>query len=395
MCYEPIDIDLILSMDTTGSMEGNITSAKRDAKRVIDEFSNDRNVGTLRVGFIAYRDHGDDYVTRTLQLTHDSSEVTRFIESLDASGGDDAPEAVAVAMHDAISLFGVSHDERGKILVWYCDAPPHGDEYNCGLEDDFPEGDPSGIDFQKEINDLREMNVLMYAIPFDIMASISCLRQNLDQWTDERVYAPLRRSDSLAFTDHILHAAVLECILRREVGRCISRGMSHLEIETHIVDMGLPKRDLIVEGGGTSIRTEERRVTRMDVRKTTVAVESTRLYTKEKLSGASEASLAPVTTKLIIECVHPYRLSLGSFSIDSSETLSIGRHHFPEPLPGREMISRNHFTLTSLREGLVTITDISTNGLSINGVRASRNVPQVIQLPAILSLAGVVTVRIE
>jgi hypothetical protein len=394
MCYEPIDIDLVLSMDTTGSMEGNITSAKHDAKRVIDEFSNDGYVKTLRVGFIAYRDHEDEYVTRTLQLTHDSSKVEQFVDSLSASGGDDAPEAVAVAMRDATSLFGESHDEKGKILVWYCDAPPHGDEYNCGLEDDYPEGDPSGIDFQTEINSLREMNVLIYAIPFDIMASISCLRQNLEHWTDEKVYAPLRRSDSLAFTDHILHAAVLECILRREVGRCISRGMSHFEIETHIVGMGLPKRDIIVEEGGTSIRTEERRVTRMDVRETTVAVESTRLYTKKSPRAGSEVSFAPVKTNMIIECVHPFRLLLGSFSLDSSETLSIGRHHFPETLPGREMISRNHFTLTPLRKGSVTITDTSTNGLSINDVQVPRNVPQVVQLPATLSLANVVTVRI-
>ncbi|MGC1122164.1 MAG: FHA domain-containing protein [Candidatus Methanofastidiosia archaeon] len=394
MCYEPIDIDLILSMDTTGSMAGNIASAKSDARRVIDEFSKDRFVRALRVGFIAYRDHGDEYVTKTLYPVHDSSRVERFIRSLKAFGGGDAPEAIAVAMRDATNLFGESHDEKGKILVWYCDAPPHGKKYNCGLADTYPEGDPSGIDFETEMNNLKEMNVLIYAIPFGIMASISCFRENLDRWTDGNVYAPLRRSDSLAFTDHILHAAVLECILRREVGRCILGGMSHPEIETHIIAMGLPKRDIIVEGGGTSIRTEERRVTRMDIRKTTVAVESTRLYAEKSISARSEASYAPVLMNITIECVYPFRLLLGSFSLDSSGTLSIGRHHFPETLPGREVISRNHFTVTPLGEGTVVITDTSTNGLSMDGVRLSKNVPQTVRLPAILSLAGVVTVRI-
>ena len=64
MVYEPINIDLLLIMDTTGSMGGNIESAKKDANRVIEEFEKDKDVKTLRAGFVAYRDHKDIYITK-------------------------------------------------------------------------------------------------------------------------------------------------------------------------------------------------------------------------------------------------------------------------------------------------------------------------------------------
>lgn len=389
MSYDPIDIDVLLMMDTTGSMVENIASAKRDAMRVIDEFSKDRDVRMLQVGFIAYRDHKDEYVTRNLPLAREFTSVEQFINQLHAYGGGDPPEAVAVAMRESVSLFGELYHEQGRILVWYCDAPPHGKKYNCGLSDDYPEGDPSGIDFETEVIRLKEMNVLIYAIPFGVMVSGRCFRQNLNRWTNDQVYAPLRRSDSLAFTDQILHAAVLECILRREVGRCISRGMSGYETEAHVTGLGLPKRDIIVEGEGSSIRTVERGVTRDDVRKTTVVMESTRWYTESSRSSVC----APL--QITVECVFPSRAELGSFSLRPGETLSIGRYHFPENTPGRDTISRNHFTLTLTGEGAVVVTDTSTNGTSINGVRLTRNVPQQFSLPVTLTLAGVVTVRIR
>lgn len=393
MYQEPIDIDLILMMDTTGSMSGNIASAKKDARRVIDEFSKDRDVNTLRVGFIAYRDHKDDYVTKNLSLTPEFARVERFITKLHAYGGGDAPEAIAVAMHDATALFGDLSGERGKILVWYCDAPPHGKKYNCGLKDEHPEGDPSGIDFETEVNRLKEMNVLIYAIPFGVMALKRCFKQHLNRWTNNQVYAPLKRSDSLAFTDHILHAAVTECILRREVGRCITRGMSHHEIETHVVGLGLPKRDIIVEGGGTVIRTEERRLTRDDVRKTTIVMESTRVYAGTR-PRTVPVHAPPSALTMTIECTYPFTMLMGSFSLQPGQTLSIGRQHFPANIPRRDTISRDHFTVAPARERTVTVTDTSTNGTRVNGVKLTKNIPQEFQLPITITVASAVTLRI-
>ena len=396
MYNNPIDINLVLMMDTTGSMAGNIASAKKDAWRVIDEFSKDRDVQTLRVGFIAYRDHKDEYVTKTLSPTHDFTRVEQFIAHLSSCGGGDAPEAIAVAMRDATILFVDSHHEQGKILVWYCDAPPHGKKYNCGLPDQHPHGDPSGIDFGTEIDKLKEMNVLIYAVPFGLMASNRCLKENLNRWTNNQVYTSLRRRDSLAFTGHILHSAVLECILRREVCWCISSGMTPYETETHILGLGMSKRDIVIEGGGTKIRTEERRVTQDDIKKTTVAVESTRWYTTR---GVPHGEPVPIPTSLplniTIECLYPSRTVLGSFSLRSGETLSIGRHHFPAFTPGLDMISRSHFTLTPKGEGAVVVTDTSTNGSSVDGVRLQKNVPQTFWLPLTITLANTFTVCIK
>jgi len=281
MVYEPIDIDLLLIMDTTGSMGGNIESAKKDANRVIEEFEKDKDVKTLRAGFVAYRDHKDIYITKPHSFSNDFSSLYDFINELNADGGGDIPEAIAVAMKDARKLFENSPEDTGKIIVWYCDAPPHGRQYNCGENDSYPDGDPSGIDIETEINRLKDNDVLIYSIPFDRMVSNPCNKENLKRWTDSQVYTPKDRRDSLKFTGPILHAAVTECILRREVSRCISNGMSERGIKTHIEKIGLPKRDIYITKKGKSIDIKERKFTRKDIGDITMRMKSGSISSKK------------------------------------------------------------------------------------------------------------------
>ena len=399
MYYDPIDIDLILMMDTTGSMTKNIRSAKKDAWRVIDEFSKNSYVRTLRIGFIAYRDHQDtySYVTKSLPLTYDYTEIEQFINQLRVEVGPDEPEAIAVAMRDAFNIFADSPVEGGKILVWYCDAPPHGRKYNCGLRDDYPDGDPSGIDFDTEVSNLVEMNVLIYAVPFGKMISNRCLRKNLNRWTNNQAYAPAKRMDSFVFTDHILRAAVTECILRREVYQCISRGMSHEETEAHIMGLGLSKRDIVIERAGKSIRTEERGVTREEIKKTTLTVETTYMRLGQSPAQAQPTRPGPTTgLSIVIKCISPVNTLIGRFSLGLGETVSFGRNNLPIDIPGRQVISRTHFTLTRSRDGTgVIVMDVSKNGLHVNDVKLTKNVPRVFQLPMTLTLAGAVKLHIK
>ena len=52
----------------------------------------------MRIGIIAhgdYCDKGSTYVTKQLDLTHDTSLITRFVENVGATGGGDLPSATS------------------------------------------------------------------------------------------------------------------------------------------------------------------------------------------------------------------------------------------------------------------------------------------------------------
>jgi hypothetical protein len=83
----------------------------------------------LRIGLVAYRDIGDDYVTRPFGLTGDLDAVYRELSTYEASGGGDAPEDVAAGLRDAL---GMRWRAGAKKLVFVVgDAPP-------GPRDDAP-----------------------------------------------------------------------------------------------------------------------------------------------------------------------------------------------------------------------------------------------------------------
>jgi hypothetical protein len=83
--------------------------------------------GSVRVGMVAYRDLGDDFVTRSFPLTPldsaGSAGLQTFIAGLHAAGGGDWPEALDQALHAAASMAW-----RGNVpssLVVLGDAPAH------------------------------------------------------------------------------------------------------------------------------------------------------------------------------------------------------------------------------------------------------------------------------
>jgi len=72
-----------------------------------------------------YRDHGDEYVTRTSGLTSDMNTTTNFIKSQKADGGGDGPEAVDDALIASIDQMNWRKSARARILFLILDAPPH------------------------------------------------------------------------------------------------------------------------------------------------------------------------------------------------------------------------------------------------------------------------------
>jgi hypothetical protein len=115
-------IDVVFAVDTTGSMDRLIDGAKRTVWSIATHIRQTEPDASLRIGLVAYRDIGDDYVTRPFSLTHDLDAVYAELASYEASGGGDAPEHVAAALRDAL---GMRWRAGAKKLVFVVgDAPP-------------------------------------------------------------------------------------------------------------------------------------------------------------------------------------------------------------------------------------------------------------------------------
>lgn len=120
------DLDVAFVLDTTGSMSGEIREVRDRVRQLAGAAVEVREGQRVRFGVVAFRDRGDDYVTRVSPLSEDISVSQTFLDSLVAAGGGDGPEAVVAAMQTALTdlLWDVrSSTERQVFLIG--DAPPH------------------------------------------------------------------------------------------------------------------------------------------------------------------------------------------------------------------------------------------------------------------------------
>jgi Mg-chelatase subunit ChlD len=115
-------IDVVFAVDTTGSMSGLIEGAKRTVWSIATHIRQADPNANLRIGLVAYRDTGDEYVTRPYSLSSDLDAVYAELTTYAAGGGGDAPEHVAAALRDAL---GMRWRAGAKKLVFVVgDAPP-------------------------------------------------------------------------------------------------------------------------------------------------------------------------------------------------------------------------------------------------------------------------------
>jgi len=131
-------LDLIFTIDTTGSMWDDIAAVKTSATDIINQI--DVNIPDYRIAVVDYKDfpvspYGgpSDYpYNDALAFSTDKSTIIAAIQGLSASGGADWRESVYSAlMHaiDATSLGGWRGEEHAaKIIILMCDAPPHDPE---------------------------------------------------------------------------------------------------------------------------------------------------------------------------------------------------------------------------------------------------------------------------
>lgn len=118
-------IDAIFVLDTTGSMGGLIQAAKENIWSIASSMASAQPTPELRIGLVAYRDRGDDYVTRVFDLSADLDAMYLELMSFQANGGGDFPEAVNEALHDAVHRVSWTQDDSAyKVIFLVGDAPP-------------------------------------------------------------------------------------------------------------------------------------------------------------------------------------------------------------------------------------------------------------------------------
>lgn len=98
----PHQVDIVFAVDTTGSMGGLLDGAKRTVWSIANQVRDLDKNADLHVGLVAYRDLGDDYVTKDFALTSDLDAMYANLTSFQADGGGDVPENVDAALYDAV-----------------------------------------------------------------------------------------------------------------------------------------------------------------------------------------------------------------------------------------------------------------------------------------------------
>ncbi len=116
-------LDLMLVIDTTGSMGDEIRYLQTELASILTTIRQNHPGVDVRVGFVFYRDVGDDYVTRTVPLTRDFAAAQGELGQQYANGGGDYPEAMEQAL-----IRAAGQQWRGdavKTMLLVADAPPH------------------------------------------------------------------------------------------------------------------------------------------------------------------------------------------------------------------------------------------------------------------------------
>jgi Mg-chelatase subunit ChlD len=122
------EVEVVFVLDTTGSMGGLIDAAKQKIWSIANQIATGTPTPHLKVGLVAFRDRGDDYITKVYDLTDNLDAVHTNLMSFQAAGGGDFPESVNQALFEAVTEIKWSKDKNTlKLIFLVGDAPPHMD----------------------------------------------------------------------------------------------------------------------------------------------------------------------------------------------------------------------------------------------------------------------------
>lgn len=115
-------LDIVFVFDATSSMAEFLRQVKTKIAGMIATYK--KLVPTARIGIVAYRDVGEEFVTMQHPLTHGTRSLEAFLLRIEPVGGGDREEAVDAGLTAAIEEFQWRRSAK-KIILLIGDAPPH------------------------------------------------------------------------------------------------------------------------------------------------------------------------------------------------------------------------------------------------------------------------------
>ena len=120
-----VALDVLFLLDSTGSMADEIDQIKSTLLSISERIHGLPSRPDLRFGMVAYRDRGDEFVTRVYDFDRDIQRFSQAIQGIHADGGDDYPESVNEALHVAVHKPEWRLDDAIRLVFLLGDAPPH------------------------------------------------------------------------------------------------------------------------------------------------------------------------------------------------------------------------------------------------------------------------------
>ena len=117
-----VGLDVALVIDATDSMQFVIDSVRDRLTKLVTLLR--KLVPTSRIGIVAYRDKGEEYVTKWVDLSFSTPKLKGFLANLQAGGGGDWPEAVYEGMDAAMNDLSWRKRSR-RVTILVSGSPPH------------------------------------------------------------------------------------------------------------------------------------------------------------------------------------------------------------------------------------------------------------------------------
>lgn len=130
--FDTLDVSLII--DTTGSMGDEIRYLQAEFLALSNAIEAKYPNAKQRWSLVAYRDKGDDYVTRTFDFAESAEDFRSKLSMLYAGGGGDFPEAPDAALEATAQLTWRTDEKTARLAFWVADAPHHNDRAGAMLE---------------------------------------------------------------------------------------------------------------------------------------------------------------------------------------------------------------------------------------------------------------------
>lgn len=128
-------VDVAILLDTSGSMEGLIESAKAKLWTIVNDLAKIQPTPTLRVALYQYGndglDRGNGWVRRELELSGDLDEVYKKLNALKTNGGTEYATRVT---RDALNELKWSDEKDALRLVFVCGNEPVDQDKTNSLE---------------------------------------------------------------------------------------------------------------------------------------------------------------------------------------------------------------------------------------------------------------------